>query len=320
MTELSAEWLAGELADLSNWGRWGTEDQIGTWNLVTPDKILEAVRCVRKGSVFSLSLPFGKGGPNVAGIPGRPNAVHLMQMTGSDIAAGVQDQIFPGSAGFTDDWVIMNLSSSTNWDGYCHVFHNGLGYNNAPAASVSSWGARLNSITHLKDKIVTRAVLLDLPLVLGVPWCEPGVPLQPEDLDRAVAELGVTIMAGDVVMIRTGHLAQVRDFGAWGDYAGTGKAPGLGARCGRWLAELDVAAVACDTWGLEVLPYETPYTMAPLHQILLTACGISIGEMFDLESLSMDCASDGCYECMLVAPILPLDGAVNSPVNPQAIK
>jgi kynurenine formamidase len=309
-----------ECLRLSNWGRWGDDDQIGAWNLVTPEKVVEAAGCVRRGVVFSLALPFGHGGPNENPRPGRANATLFISASGTDIEAGVYDKLYPGSGKFTDDWVTMNLSSSTQWDGFPHVFHNGRGYNGAPASSVTSLGARRNSITHLADRIVTRAVLLDLPRTSGVDWLEPGYAIQPEDLDAALQAQRVEVTAGDAVLVRTGQLAQVRAAGGWGDYAGRGPAPGLGARCGGWLAERDVAAVASDTWGLEVSPFETPDTLAPLHQIILAHCGISIGEMFDLEALALDCAADGVYECMLVAPPLPIKGAINTPVNPQAVK
>jgi kynurenine formamidase len=275
---------------------------------------------VRKGAVFSLALPFGSGGPNENGRPGRSNATLFVTMSGTDIAAGAQDKIFPGSGKFTDDHISMSMSTSTQWDGFPHVFHNGRGYNGVDASSVNAMGARRNSITHLADRIVTRAVLLDIPRLRGVDWLEPGTAIQPSDLDAACAAQGIQVTAGDAVLVRTGQLAQVRARGSWGDYAGTGPAPGLGARCGDWLASRDVAAVATDTWGLEVSPYEMDDTVAPLHQIILVHCGITIGEMFDLEALAADCAADGVYEAMLVAPPLPVKGAINTPVNPQAIK
>jgi kynurenine formamidase len=321
MVDIDSRWVAEEATSLSNWGRWGPDDEIGTWNLVTPEKIKEAAACVRQGKVFSLALPFGPKGPNRSGIEGRPNAIHLMQLTGTDAAAGVQDTMFPGPAKFADDWVIMNLSCSTQWDGFCHIFYEGRTYNGVKDTTVSSWGARRNSITKLRDRITTRAVLLDIPRALGQPWCQPGIPITPSDLDLAVKRQGsVSVGPGDVVLIRTGHLSQVRASGDWSTYAGNGDAPGLSATCGRWIAERDLAAIATDTWGAEVLPYETPESSAPLHQILLAHCGITIGEMFDLDALAEDCARDGIYEFMLVAPILPIDGAVNTPVNPQAIK
>jgi len=213
MADLTADWLARECQRLSNWGRWGPDDQIGCWNLVTPEKVVEAARCVRKGTVFSLALPFGPGGPNENGRPGRTNANLFVSMSGTDIEAGVLDKLYPGSGKFTDDWVTMNLSSSTQWDGFPHVFHNGRGYNGAPASSVTSLGARRNSITNLADRIVTRAVLLDLPRVAGLDWLEPGTAVQPEDLDAAAAAHGIEVRPGDVVLVRTGQLAQVRDRG-----------------------------------------------------------------------------------------------------------
>lgn len=317
---LDAAWVAREARELSNWGRWGDDDQVGSWNLVTPEKVVAATACVISGDVYSLALPFGASGPSADGIPGRPNAIHLMGITGTDAAAGAQDRVFPGSAKFADDWVIMNLSTSTQWDGFCHVFHHGYSYNGVPAAQVSSWGARRNAIPSLRDRMVTRGVLIDLPRAQGCDWLEPGTAIQPEELDAAVEAQDSVVEAGDAVLVRTGQLSEVRASGSWAGYAGTAAAPGLGARCGRWLAERDVAAVACDTWGLEVMPYETTDTMAPLHQIILSHCGISIGEMFDLDELAAACAADRRYSFLLVAPVLPLDGAVNTPVNPMAIR
>ena len=99
---------------MSNWGRWGAEDQMGAWNLVTPQKVIEAAECVRKGAVFSLALPFGAGGPSEGGCPGRPNAQLFVSTSGTDIAAGAVDTLYPGSGKFTNDWVMMNLSTCTS--------------------------------------------------------------------------------------------------------------------------------------------------------------------------------------------------------------
>ncbi len=318
--QLDAAWVAEQCKALSNWGRWGADDELGSWNLVTPAKVVESTRCVRRGEVFSLALPFGPGGPGDKARAGRGNATLFVSMSGTDIEAGALDRMHPGSGKFTEDWVTMNLSSSTQWDGFAHAFHNGKGYNGAPAATVTAQGARRNSITALADRIVTRAVLLDVPRCLGVDWLEPGFAIQPEHLDATIATQSVDVGSGDVVLVRTGQLAQVRAAGDWGEYSGLGPAPGLGARCGAWLAARDVAAVATDTWGLEVFPYETPDTIGPLHQIILAHCGISIGEMFDLEALAADSAATGEYDCMFVAPPLPIKRAINSAVNPLAIR
>ena len=112
---------------------------------------------------------------------------------------------------------------------------------------------------------------------------------------------------------------QATEIGGWGDYAG-GDAPGLSFHTATWLHERQIAAVATDTWGMEVRPNEIPNTYQPLHQVLIPNMGLLVGEIFDLDGLAEDCARDGVYEFQFVAPPLPVTGAVGTPVNPLAIK
>ena len=110
-----------------------------------------------------------------------------------------------------------------------------------------------------------------------------------------------------------------RSQGSWEGYAG-GDAPGLALATAPWLHEKEVAAVATDTWGVEVRPNEPPNTFQPFHMVLIRDMGLLLGEMFQLDDLAEDCAADGTYEFLLVAPPIPFTGAVGSPVNPIAIK
>jgi kynurenine formamidase len=309
-------WLRAEGKRLSNAGRWGDADQLGSWNCVTPDKVADAARCVCRGAVFSLALEFG---PDLPVLPGRPAPVHFLTLTGTDLMAGQTGD--PPVVGFADDWVTMNLSCGTQWDGFTHVFFDGTTYNDTPAAAVSAHrGAARCSVAALAGTVATRAVLLDIARLAGRPWLEPGEAITPQMLDDAEASAGVVVGAGDVVLIRTGALSRVRMEQAWGDYAGLGPQPGLSVSTAAWFAGRDVAAVATDTWGVEVLPYEVTGTRAPLHQLLLARCGITLGEMFDLDALATDCAADGIAKMQFVGPPLPIRGAVNSPVNPLALK
>jgi kynurenine formamidase len=114
-------------------------------------------------------------------------------------------------------------------------------------------------------------------------------------------------------------MTAARAAGAWGDYAG-GEAPGLGLGSVDWVASRDVAAIAADTWGLEVRPNETPDVAQPLHIVFIAHMGLWLGEIFDLDPLADDCASDGVYEFMFCGPPLPFTRAVGSPLNPMAIK
>ncbi|MCW2852490.1 MAG: cyclase [Nocardioides sp.] len=300
----------------SNWGRWGSEDQIGTLNHLTDQHRMNAVATVRTGEVISLALPFDANGPQT-GAFGRNNPVHYMMATGTDALAGAQDHM--PTTRHADDGITMPLSCGTQWDGLSHIFYEGKMYNGHSAALVSSDGAARNGVQNMRDKVVGRAVLLDLPRASGRPWLEPGEAILPETLDAAAEMAGVSIGTGDFVLIRTGQLAQVRDRGSWGDYAG-GAAPGLSMTTASWFAEREVAGYATDTWGTEVLPNETSDVFQPLHIIMLVHMGMLIGEMFDLEQLAERCAADGRYEFMLVAPPLPITGAVASPVNPLVIR
>lgn len=312
---LDHAWVIAEGSRLSNAGRWGDDDELGTWNLVTPEKIRAAIATVRRGEVFSLALPFGSDGPQ--GPPGRPAPQHFLTLTGSDLLASATIR----TPGFADDWIMMNLSCSTQWDGFTHVFSEGTTYNNVGCETVTArTGASRNSVSALRQRVVSRGVLLDIPRLFGRAWLDPGEAITGEHLDACRASAGLEVAAGDVVLIRTGALARVREHGGWGDYAGNGPQPGMSATSAAWFADRDVAAVATDTWGFEVLPYETTDTVAPLHQILLSRCGITIGEMFDLEALAEDCARDRRYEFFFVAQPLPITGAVNAPINPLAIK
>jgi len=312
------DWLRREGERLSNAGRWGDGDELGTWNCVKTVKVLEATGCARRGAVFSLALEIG---PDLPEAPGRPLPIHFLTLTGTDAAAAVAPDRPGPVAGFADDWITMNLSCATQWDGFTHVFSDGTTYNHTPASAVSARrGARRNSVSALRSAVVTRAVLLDVAALAGRPWLDPGEAVTPATLDAAVARFGAPVGPGDVVLVRTGAIARVREEGRWNGYAGAGPQPGLSVTTAAWLAERDVAAVATDTWGVEVMPYEVTGTTAPLHQLLLCRCGITLGEMFDLEVLAADCAADGVYEMLFVAPPLPIAGAVNSPINPLAVK
>ena len=266
-----------------NWGRWGDDDQLGTMNLVTPDKVKQAAGLVRKGRVFSLALPLDGEGP-MTGAYGRVNPVHVMLQDGGDVASGAQDHL--AALRYTDDAVYLVLQCATQWDALAHIYHDGKMYNNVGTEAVSSLGATKNSITQLKDKVVTRGVLLDIARHKGKPWLDVSEPITADDLEACADAEGVAVGAGDIVLVRTGRIGAIRERGSWGDEYAGGPAPGLAISAADFFCPRDVAAVATDTWGIEVLPNETPDVFQPLHIIMLVNAGIHIGEMFDLEALA----------------------------------
>jgi kynurenine formamidase len=299
-----------------NWGKWGPEDEIGTLNYVTPDVIRRSAQLVRRGVTISLAIPFDASGPQI-NQPRRFNPIHRMILTGPDFTTGGFTR--PGGVGFTDDMVIMPLQCATQWDALAHCFLDGRLYNGYDANLVGSQGAKRNGIQNMARHLVTRGVLLDMPRAKHAQWLEPGYAITAEDLEGALRAHKVSIGSGDALLIRTGQMTMCRTRGGWGDYAG-GDAPGLSFHTAGWLHERQIAAVATDTWGMEVRPNEIADTYQPLHQVLIPGMGMLVGEIFDLDALAEDCASDGVYEFQLVAPPLPITGAVGSPINPLAIK
>lgn len=299
--------LAGRV---SNWGRWGADDQRGTINFITAAKLIEAAGCVRRGKVFSLGLNFGAEGPQI-GQGGRTNPQHFMTATD-----GV---VYPTSPfRYSDDVIVMGLQCATQWDSLAHVHYDGKLYNGYPASTITPAGATKNAITAQAAGIVSRAVLLDLARRQGVERLAPGHVILPAELEAAEQAQGVRVSSGDVLLIRTGH---INVFKVDGDRVGYMRTmPGLGLATAEWLHAREVAAVATDTNAVEVIPFEDATTPLPFHMIALRDMGLTLGEMFDLEELAADCAADGVYEMFFSAPPLRVSGGVGSPINPLAVK
>ena len=219
----------------------------------------------------------------------------------------------------SDDMVILCTQGATHWDALCHVFYEGKMWNGYDCRLVTSEGASKNGIEKYKGKLAARGVLLDIARWKGVRCLKPGYGITPTDLDECSAWENVKIESGDFLLIRTGQMGQVMERGSWGDYAG-GDSPGLTIETAEWLYRKEVAAIASDTWGVEVRPNVTPDCYQPWHVIVLPNMGLLMGEMFYLEDLGENCDKDKVYEFMFVGPVLPITGAAGSPVNPYAIK
>jgi kynurenine formamidase len=302
---------------LSNWGRWGAEDQIGTLNNVTSEDIIGAGRLIRKGKVFALGLSLKE--PIQSGLfGGRWNPIHTMLATGTDAKAGNQDEPAPYLR-YADDAINMPCQASTQWDALCHIFLDDKMYNGFDAALVDARGARKLGIENVRDKMVGRGVLLDIARFKGVESLDDGYAISIADLNACASAQRVEIRKGDFVLVRTGHQERCLARKDWSGYAG-GDAPGFAFETCYWLREKDVAAICSDTWGCEVRPNETNEANQPWHWVVIPAIGISMGEIFYLKDLAEDCAADRIYEFFFTAPPLHLPGGAGSPINPQAIK
>jgi kynurenine formamidase len=294
---------------LSNWGRWGAEDERGTVNFVTPDKLVAAGALIKQGKVFDLGIPFDEAGPQPGG--GRINPVHLMSQTGDM-------QLFPGGFKYADDYIFMPLQGATQWDALAHVYYDDQLYNGFPANEVSVVGTARDSIDKQAKGITGRGVLLDIAKLKGVEWLEAGYVVTPDDFEAAIAAQGVAVGSGDILLFRTGWRRQFLTKQSPQEFmAGE---PGIGQDCCEWLHDKEVAAILSDNWAIEVLPGQNPDVVFNVHMVLIRDMGMSLGEILDLEELAADCAADNVWEFFFCAPPLKVTKAVGSPINPLAIK
>ena len=308
--------LTDELRQLaqrvSNWGRWGPDDQRGTLNLITPAATQRGVAAVRSGDAYSLAIPFDQTGPQWDG-NGMPDRVNPVLTTYAVNVAFTGD---PADFTTTDDWFRMGSQAATHLDALAHVGYEGKLWNDTPDAVVTGSGAAKLGIEH-DGAIATRGVLLDIARLKGVDHFEENYAITGDDLDAAATAGGVTVESGDAVMVRTGHMHFLR-LGERVKYSMP--APGLSTKSIEWMRDHDVALVATDTITFEVYPCEDPAIFMPVHMIQLRDMGLAQGQNWNLDDLAAACAADGRVDCLLVATPLPLTGAAGAPVAPTAIR
>ncbi len=290
--------------ELSTWGRWGADDQLGTVNLLTPERVAAAARSIRLGRTLELSLPLHGAGPQPPNAL-RSNPVHTMTRLPSAPPG-------PGGFHYFDDALFLHLQGATQLDTLAHVAYDGLLYNGVPIAEVTADGAGRLGMEHLVGRLTGRGVLLDIPRSQGRTRLDAGEPITVDDLERAEAAAGVRVGAGDLLLIRTGWLSVLDELGSAAYF---GSEPGLALSTARWLHEREVAFVASDNWGVEVTPSASGDEM-PLHCVLIRDMGMPLGEMFVLDELASVAAELGVAEFHLSCAGLRVTGAVGSPVSP----
>lgn len=301
----------------NNWNRWGPLDERGTVNFIEPAMVAHAASLITSGRAISCAVTLDFDTVPVP--PDRPPPIHYFAFSGVDfLAEGVPEAPVPAFRG-ADDYVTMSLQTGTHWDGLAHAHHQDSLYNGFWIGNTSAYaGARRCSIDKISPGIVGRGVLLDLPRQAGVKRLMPGHAITVDELVAAGRAEQVSIGRGDILLLRTGHLAWYYALADKAEFWSAG-APGIGSETVQWLHESGVAALAADTAAVEVVPSESG-ELHPLHSRLIRDLGLTLGELWSLEELGEACAEDGRYEFFLSAPPLKVQGGAGSPVNPVAIK
>jgi len=297
---------------VSNWGRWGPDDQRGTLNLITPDAVRRGAAAVRTGETFSLAIPFDQTGPQWEG-NGMPHRVNPELRTDAVNVAFTGD---PADFTTTDDSFRMGSQAATHLDALSHVGYEGKLWNDTPNSVVTEAGAAKLGIEH-DGAVATRGVLVDIARLKGVDHFEENYAITGDDLEAAVALGAVVVEPGDALLVRTGHMHYLR-LGDRLKYSMP--APGLSTKSIEWIRDHDIALVATDTITYEVYPCEDPKVFMPVHMIQLRDMGLAQGQNFHLDDLAAACAADGRIDFLLVATPLPLTGAAGAPVAPTALR
>lgn len=286
------------MKELSNWGRWGKDDQRGTLNLITADKRKQALRLVREALAVSLA--------------------HTLEKEASaDNPRPLGQQMTLDTAGHAMDLYTIwyHGSTITHIDSLCHYSFEGKIYNGFARSNIAQGpGCPNNGVEHQKDGIMTRGIIVDLPRLKNVAYLEPGTPVYPSDLEAWEKYANIKIGAGDAVFLRTGRWVQRAQKGPWNVAR---EAAGWHASVMPWLKQRDVALLGNDGVN-DVQPSGVEGNGRPIHQLAIVAMGLPLVDVMDLEAAAETAARLRRWEFLLTAAPVPVPGGTGFPLNPIA--
>jgi kynurenine formamidase len=304
---LSAGWLiqpvpsraprnAAEFDELfqkvSNWGRWGKDDQLGSVNLITPEKRKQAAALVKTGQTVSLAH-----NPLTERAEDNNNPFEHTMLRGNNM-----DRYAVTYHGYAHSHI----------DALCHFLYKDQTYNGFPRADVNTdKGCAKLGIDNLKNGIVTRGILIDIPRLRGVEYLEPGTPIYAEEVEAWEKKAGVKIGSGDAILLRTGRWARRAKVGPWNVAQ---SAAGFHASIATWIKARNVAIVGSDV-GEDVTPSQVEGVALPVHTLLITGMGINLLDNHDLEALSEAASRLNRWEFMITIAPVPVTGGTGFPVN-----
>lgn len=299
---MSDGWSRSDVAALfdrcSNAGRWGSDDALGTLNLITSERRRQALAGARRGEV----VPLGR--PLVSTDAGIPVGLHLSTEIVDDDLVSAGESLTLTPHGF----------EVTHLDALGHSFHGGRAYNGRTTQDViGDQGLRDASVFAARGGIVTRGVLLDVAKARGVSHLEAGDGIGVADLEAAQALSGTNVQPGDAVMVRTGLQRRVASGGQDTPELREGLLPDTIP----WLHERDVAVYSGDC--IERMPSGYEGIPLPLHQVGMVAMGLWFLDNPDVEALRDACERFGSSVFALVVAPLAVSGGTASVVNPLAL-
>jgi kynurenine formamidase len=284
----------------SNWGRWGSDDERGTLNYITPEKRAQSAALVQQGLAVSLGRDLSTRQTPANSVP----IVHRMLYVSHEDIISTHDSVDVAPHGFR----------VTHLDALGHVYFRGRIYNGRKAAdAVLSRGMTFGSVQALREGIFTRGVLLDVAKARDVDYLKPDEGVYPDDLDAAEKLAGVVVESGDAIFVRVGLGAREA---VEGEENPSSRA-GLMAECVPWIHERQVAVYSGDC--IEKMPPVHAAVPMPLHMIGLVAMGLVMLDNPDVEVLAEAARTAGRSEFLLTCSPLRIPGGTGSAVNPIAV-
>ncbi|MFK7896311.1 MAG: cyclase family protein [Myxococcota bacterium] len=295
---------------LSNWGRWGEDDERGMLNLLLPEHRAAAATSVQEGKVVSLAHDLG-----TTPSPENPYPAQHHMLAAGDARS---DAGIPGYEA-SRDYVGAHVHGLgvTHIDALCHMFVKGKMYNGFPASDVRSSGALRNSTLSFAEGIVGRGVFLDLAWHRGVSSLRAGEVIRLEELMACESKAGVEVGPGDILIVGAGRTALREENG--GPLNPADGMTGLHAECLPWLQEKGIALLGSDGISDPMPGLGIPNWPFPIHQVGIAGMGLHLIDNMALGELSARCQSLGRWHFLFTMGSIRVPGGTGCPVNPIAL-
>ena len=309
------EEVLGYMESLSNWGRWGPEDELGCLNFITPAKRIQAAQLVRDGVPVTCSRPITT--EMAADTTFQVQRYMVDSGEGRDADSPERRARRRGASEFIG--MVFHGQTITHIDSLSHYSWQSQMYNGRPSSMVTSReGAQALAIEVAHSGIVTRGVLLDVARLKGKPWLNGDEPVFPEDLEASSAEeaQGVRVEPGDVLLVRTGNYRRRLEEGPVNPEQGAMTA--CHVACAPWFHRREIAMLGTDTSN-DIRPNKYEGVVSPLHTVSLVFLGLWFIDNANLEDLAGACQERNRWEFMLSMGPLRLRNVTGTPVNPIAV-
>lgn len=283
---------------VSNWGRWGKDDQLGTLNLITPERRRQAAALVQSG--LSVSM-----------------ARDLNTEKSIDNPDPFRDTMSLGVDGkFNMDTYTVNFHgfAFSHFDALSHTYYEGHLYNGYPDTAITASGASVLDTAQYKNGIFTRGVLVDIPWLRGLPYLEKDAHISQHDLEAWETKTGIHIQPGDAVVIRTGRWALRDAKGPW-DIANS--AAGLDPSAIAWLHKRDAAFLVSDA-AHDAIPSAVHDVDFPIHVLAIVAMGMPLADQCNLEDVAREALRLHRYTFLLTLAPIRIKGGTGALANPIA--